>query len=106
MQTEPTRVAERIKDPTAAHPGRQGDAILALVKVEARLLALTKVHTKLDAVLINNNRVRWDMTAQQAILQLDPFELSDAAFRSQIDPFGLDQSHELVCDQIAALSQT
>src|SRR6516165_10513536 len=45
------------------------------------------------------------MAGQQTVLQLQPFELSDAALGSQIDSFGVCKFREQLGDHLTALGQ-
>ena len=56
-------------------------------------------------MIVDRDRLHRHLPAQQSVVQLQPFELADAPFGAQIDPFRLQQLLEQIGEHVAALGQ-
>ncbi len=106
VQTETAGVAEGVKHTPAR--GQTGDrlAVVALVEVKPRLLALRQIDQERQASIFNADRFGGHVAPEGPIVRFQTFQLADAALGALINALRPEQLNKQVHEQVAPLGQT
>jgi hypothetical protein len=115
VQGEAAAVAKSVEHAPAGRQASHRPPIIALVQVEARLLALGNVDQETQnsrayaarlAKFFDHDWLGRDFAQQRPILQLQALELADAALGAEEDAFGTRQLNEQLGQHLATLGNS
>src|SRR5262249_17751193 len=103
VESETSRVAESIEHAPAGTKSRDGPPVVALVEVEPGLLALSEMHEKTKAALLDDNRLGGGPPPPGAVLEVQPLHGAEAALGAQVNPIHPGQVHQKAGKRLAPL---
>src|ERR1043165_3031438 len=105
MQAEAAAIAESVEHPAALCESRHDEPVIALIEVVTGLLSFRQIDLNVSPMFLDDHRPRRRWSAQGSVLKRQMFELPDASFRAEDDPFGLKQFHEQIGEHFPLLCE-